>query len=209
MKDQLAAIQEKFFMLVEEPLIKAREAAAERQRLEQAIPIPLVAQGYEAIYRRFLKGMLIYRPQEGSDNGKIELPIAALANPLEGTFDLSGCGNAGQYLSIATGYKKRQITENANKLEIWLAPKFLIGRELNTTASHFKDIYENWNEANAVEIFWTWGGWDNLNWYDYVITQPMDVLSNKNLYEKWHQRWRHAPTLPMSTFISTSLTYTS
>lgn len=34
----------------------------------------------DAIYQRFLKGVLIYRPQEGSDVGRIDLPIVALAD---------------------------------------------------------------------------------------------------------------------------------
>jgi hypothetical protein len=140
---------------------------------------------HEKIYQRFLKGVLIYRPQEGSDNGRIDLPIAALENPLEGTFDLSQCGDVGNYLSISTGYRKGRRAENANKLEIWFVPRFLIEKELTTTAGHFKDIYVKWNDKAPVGIFWTWGGWDNLTYYDYLITENLDTLSNNNLYEKW------------------------
>ena len=52
--------------------------------------------GHEDIYERFLKGVLVYRPTEGSDVGKIELPTAALTNPLGSSFDLSSCGDRGQ-----------------------------------------------------------------------------------------------------------------
>lgn len=138
-----------------------------------------------AIYQRFLKGVLIYRPQAGSDVGRIDLPIAALKNPLEGTFDLSLCGNADQYLSISTGYRRWKKEENKNKLEIWFVPKFFIGKELNTTAQHFQNIYGNWNDNAPIGIFWTWGGWDNLRWFDYLTTVRLDSLSNNSLYEKW------------------------
>ena len=140
----------------------------------------------EYIYQRFLKGVLIYRPQEGSDAGKIVLPISTLGNPLEGTFDLSRCGDMGKYLSISTGYKKRKKEENASKVEIWFTPRFLIEKELNTTAKHFQAIFPaKWNANAPVGIFWTWGGWDDLSWMDYLTTQNMDNLSKIDLYENW------------------------
>jgi len=152
------------------------------------IPVPPIAQGYEAIYQRFLNGKLIYRPNEGSDVGKIELPISALQNPLEGKFDLSQCGDAGKYLSISTGYRKWKKVENANKAEIWIAPRFLIEKELNTTAAYLQKIYGKWNAKAPVGIFWTMGTWDNLSYLDSLTTENMDELSNDNLYEKWRLR---------------------
>jgi hypothetical protein len=165
-----------------------QNALAGQQRIRQAemrLTVPLVARGHEAVYQRFLKGVLIYRPQEGSNVGRIDLPIAALANPLEGTFDLSRCGDASKYLSISTGYRKGKRTENANKLEVWFAPRFLITHELKTTARHFQNIYGNWKESAEVGIFWTWGGWDNLDWYEYLTTKNMVNLSKNNLYKNW------------------------
>ncbi|HYD90312.1 MAG TPA: F-box protein [Flavobacterium sp.] len=139
-----------------------------------------------AIYQRFLKGVLIYRPQVGSDVGRIDLRISALENPLEGTFDLSQCGDTGKYLSISTGYHKEKKPENAGKVEIWFVPKFLIERELNTTAKHFQSIFPTkWHTNAPVGVFWTWGGWDDLSHMDYLVTQNMEALSNGNLYEKW------------------------
>lgn len=137
------------------------------------------------IYQRFLKGVLIYRPQEESDVGMIKLPIGELGNPLDGTFDLSQCGDVGNYLSISTGYRKGKKVENAEKVEIWLAPRFLIEKELNTTAGYFEDIYSRWDENATVGMFWTWGGWNNLTYMDYVTTQNMNELSNKSLYKNW------------------------
>jgi hypothetical protein len=162
--------------------------------------MPLVAQGHEKIYERFLKGALIYRPNPNSDVGRVDLPVAKLKNPLESTFDLSQCGDTETYLSISTGYRKGKKLDNANKVEIWFAPRFLIEKELNTTAGHFKEIFEEWSEENApVGIFWTWGAWDNLSWYDYLTKQSMDNLSKITLYENWKKRTSHYLCLLINT----------
>jgi len=147
-----------------------------------------------AEYPRFLNGKLIYKPDPNSDKGRIELRIADLTNPLEGTFDLSKCGDAAQYLSINTGYRKGKRPENASKVEIWFAPHFIIEKNLAGSASHFKDIMGSWDPRIApVGIFWTWGNYDNLGWYDYFTTQSFDVLSDgKNLYESLRVA-SHAP----------------
>jgi hypothetical protein len=146
----------------------------------------VVVRGHEEVYQRFLKGTLIYRPQEGSDVGMIKLPIAALRNPLEGTFDLSQCGDADNYLRISTGYRKVQNQENGKKIEIWFAPRFLIEKEIQGAAGHFKDIFPaNWKDTAPVGIFWTWTEWDNLTYMDYLTNENMDNLSKINLYENW------------------------
>lgn len=140
------------------------------------VTIPEVARGYKEIYKRFLKGVLIYRPQEGSDMGKIEMPIADLANPLEGTFDLSKCGDTGNYLSISTGYRKEKKAENVNKVEVWLTPRFLIEKEIQGSASHFTGIIATWDTHKApFGVFFTWGGWDDLSYYHYATQRaPTD-----------------------------------
>jgi hypothetical protein len=149
------------------------------------IVIPPIARGHEEIYRKFLRGALIYRPNgDGNDAGIVTLPIRDLANPLEGTFNLSSCGNAGSHLSISTGYWKIRRPENAEKVEIWLAPRFLIEKDLDTTAKHFQPIFGNWKESAEVGLFWTWGGWGDIGMYDYLTTQNMDDLSKNNLYDK-------------------------
>lgn len=182
--------------------IEARHAAVdEYKEVERPLVIPEVARGYEAIYQRFLKGRLIYRPNgDGNDSGRIDLPFAGLANPLEGTFDLSGCGDAGNYLSISTGYRKGKREENANKVEIWLAPRFLIERNLAATAGHFQEIMGGWDGAAApVGIFWTWGGWDNLGYYNYLTNNTMDNVGSENLYEKLKKSIHHATSQALRT----------
>ena len=173
--------------VLEEPLIKARKAAEEDAKRRQAIP--KIARGHEDIYERFLKGVLVYRPNEGSDVGKIELPIADLANPLGSTFDLSNCGDTGQYLSIATGYRKVQTPANANKVEIWFTPRFLVDREMSHLApNHHMRAIGSWDAARApIGIFWTWGGWDAaglMAYCNYLTTESMDVLGSENLLKK-------------------------
>jgi hypothetical protein len=151
--------------------------------------IPEIAKGYEEIYLRFINGKLIYRPLPGKDTGRIELPMAELTHPLMGTFDLSRCGgNTGQYLSIATGYKKGQIPANAKKTEIWLVPRFLVENEIRTSATHFKRIMSRWPPTAPIGIFWTWGSHaataDNC---DYLTNQSIDEISNNNLYACWRR----------------------
>ena len=153
------------------------------------IAIPEIARGYEDIYRRFLGGKLIYT--DPTSKAKRELPIRALANPLEGTFDLSGCGDTGQYLSISTGYRKGVKAENKSKVEIWLAPWFLVNKNLSSSANHLQPIMGNWDAAAApVGLFWTWGGYNNLDWYEYLVTNSFSVMGSEDLYEKYK---RHTP----------------
>lgn len=151
----------------------------------RAVCTPEYVLGHEAIYEQFLGGVLIYRPTLGSDVGKVELPIASLLDPLKSTFDLSQCGDAGQYLSISTGYRKRKIAANANKYEIWLTPKFAVENDLDRIADHYRDIMDKWTAPYG--IFYAWGGWEDLTWYDYLIELSPEEISSKNLYENWHQ----------------------
>lgn len=115
--------------------------------------IPEIARGYEAIYQQFLSGKLIYKPDPNSDAGRVELRIEDLRNPLEGTFDLSRCGDASKRLSISTGYRKRINPENARKVEAWLTPRFVVEKDVTGTApaSHYRGIMKDWTAP--IEIF--------------------------------------------------------
>lgn len=141
---------------------------------------------YEIHYNTFCNGTLLYRPNPDSDEGMITLKVSDLANSLEGTFDLSGCGDTGQYLSISTGYRKGKIAENANKVEIWLAPRKFIEQELKAgRAQQFARMFMNWKPDAQVGIFWTWGnhGANLLNLFDHLTDQDNLSLCSKNLYE--------------------------
>lgn len=150
--------------------------------IQKGPSIPAIARGYEDIYQRFLRGVLIYRPTSGSDVGKIELPIASLLNPLESLFDLSRCGDAGKYLSISTGYRRAVNPENSSKWEVFIAPKFLVEAQKATTATHYTPIAnETWTAPYAV--IQNYGGWTSLNdfWYNTTITDQ--EINSQNLNE--------------------------
>ena len=164
------------------------------------LAIPEVARGYEEIYEKFLKGVLVYRPNKGSDVGRIDLPIAALSNPLGGTFDLSNCGDTGKYLSISTGYRKGYNPDNKNKVEIWFAPWFLVDKEKShlPTDHHMREILKTWKPEQApIGIFWTWGGWSGVHALDYVhyltyvkadefgYKDLFDLAARKSRITKW------------------------
>lgn len=148
------------------------------------IVIPEIAKGCEDIYRRFIMGKLIYKPDPKSNKGRIELPIRELPNPLEGDFDLSQCGDSGKYISIATGYRQGQKAKNADKFEVWIAPRFLIEQNLSSSAAHFQPIMGDWKSDAPVGVFWTWGGCDDLKLYDYLIQNTFEDISDSNLHEK-------------------------
>ena len=145
--------------------------------------IPEIAKGYEDVYRMFINGKLIYKPDPNSDKGKIELPVRDLKDPLEGTFNLSRCGDSEKYLSIATGYRKKKNEKNADKIEIWITPLFFIDKNLQTTAGHLKEIMEVCsNDVASIGVFWTLGIYDN-EYYNYLICN--DDISSDNLYKKY------------------------
>lgn len=158
-----------------------------------ALVIPEVARGYEDIYRRFLGGKLIYT--DPTSKAKKELPIRALSHPLEETFDLSGCGDTSEYLSISTGYRKDVKPENANKLEIWIAPWFFLKKNLSSTAKQLQPIIGRLDATkDPVCLLWNWGSWSDLGWYDYLVMNSFEGLGSENLYEKWKKSgFRHHP----------------
>lgn len=152
--------------------------------------VPDIAWGYEEIYLRFINGKLIYKPNKDNNIGRIELPFSDLPNPLDGTFDLSNCGDIGRYLNINIGYQKEKKEENKNKVEVWIVPRFVIEKNQASSAKYLAPIMDEF--TSPIGIFWTWGGWDQsdekMSWYDYLTVQDFDELSNgENLFEKWQR----------------------
>ena len=147
--------------------------------------IPGIVVGHETLYQRFLEGRLEYRPTPGRDEGLTILSFRELlasstgaVNPLSGTFNLSGCGDAGQHISINIGYKKAKNSANFDKTEIWICPKFLVERELATTASYLTSIMGKWSAP--VGYFWTWGNYESTEEYEYFLK---GTTIDKNLHE--------------------------
>lgn len=152
--------------------------------------IPEIALGHEEIYERFLKGVLVYQPTKGSDKGTIKLPIAALSNPLQGEFDLSGCGNAGKYLRIYTGYPKKQRKENGGKLEISFVPWFCYQywAPILPDNHYIHAVLPKWKKESApVGIFWTLGNWNNdsdSSYCKHLTNREIQSLGNEDLFKE-------------------------
>lgn len=122
------------------------------------VAIPDIARGHEAVYQRFLRGKLIYKPNEDNDNGRKEFRIGDLANPLNGTFDLSGCGSSDQLLSISTGFRTGQNPANKNKLEIWIVPQFVLQKD--PRAKVFNDFLQTLEPGgDPFVILFNKGSW--------------------------------------------------
>lgn len=153
-------------------------------RILNGIVVPKIVIGHEEFYLRFIKGKLIYRPNSSIDVGRIELPFAALANPLEGAFDLSQCGDAGQYLSISTGYRRQEKSTNTNKIKVWIAPKFMMEKELSNTTQLLRPTLPEWTVPRSLlGMFFTWGALELTN-NNYLIILDMANLSSTSVSDK-------------------------
>lgn len=157
-------------------------AAAQRpQQLGSSQP-SLKVQGPSDAKSMFLNSQLIYKPSPSSQEEIVPFILANInSGDGDGEFNLSRCGNSGQYVSINKGYRRGHRTENAKKLEIWFVLRSVVERDLNGPARHLQPIWDKWPASNPVGIFFTWGGWngaEQLGWYDYLTTQDAEMLSN-------------------------------
>lgn len=134
---------------------------------------------------RFYNGVLRYTPTDGSAG--VTLKFADLNE--EGTFDLSACGNTGQYLVITTSMDRFfQIQgENIHKTVILVTPRSFVEQGINTSPSHpFAAHMAGWDVDKApVGMFWRWANFTNLTWVDYLTNADMFKISSVNLYGNW------------------------
>jgi hypothetical protein len=139
--------------------------------------VPQIAEGYEEVYFRFLKGKIVYKPNNDNDIGRKEFTIASLANPLEGMFDISKCDETAQYLQISTGFRTRVDPANKNKAEIWIVPQFLLQRDPRAKA--YNDFLQMLPEQRnkPFAIMFTWGGWSDLSWHEVTGADGTEVDS--------------------------------
>ena len=148
---------------------------------------------HEHTYKIIKNMVVIYRPNPDSDEGMISLTIPSDVDPLDYTFDLSNkalFGNTGDYVSISIGYRKEKKSINDNKVEIWIAPWFLIKQRLSSSAKHFEPIMKKdfWNEEIApVGIIFTRGCWDDMECYEYLTNQNTYFIANNNCKELWNK----------------------
>lgn len=163
------------------------------------IPVSIRPQD-EALYRRFVAGKLIYKPYKENNAEMVEIPFASLANPLNGTFDLSDCGELGKFLKVSTGYKTSSITENRRDFrgdsvtEVWITPRFLVEQNLAGSAKYFDWLFHHFTEP--IGLYWT-NPSDRCEYYNisgscyglphfgmgsvYNLQTPIDKLSSCNL----------------------------
>jgi hypothetical protein len=142
------------------------------------------AQGHEDMYGRLADCKLIYTDPDTKVQKVLSIPAGA--HPLNYTFDLSGCGKAGQFISIATGYKKGKIATNIRnpytKVELWLTPRFLF-----KSMPNFQLFGNLWEEAYPLGLFWTWGeddrDGDNC---DFVTDKSLNEIMSTNLLDNWY-----------------------
>ena len=145
---------------------------------------------YDEIYERFLNGVLQYRPYRESDEGMVTLKISDLPNPFDGTFDLSGCGDAANYLVITTSlsdFFAQHVYQNVYQIVIGISPHFLVEKIVASTPEHrFKDIMEKWDGVRApIGIFWRQGSGQPLEWYNYITHATLEDISTYDLFKNW------------------------
>jgi hypothetical protein len=76
--------------------------------------------------------------------------------------------------------------DNENKLVVLASPYALIKY---LYADKFSKAIVNWYpEVAQVALFWRYGNWEDLSWYDYLVTSSVGKLSDVNLYENWRYR---------------------
>lgn len=148
--------------------------------------LPAIARGNEEVYRRFMNGALVYKPNENNDSDMIRFPFSYWVNPetMRGECDLSRCGNIGQYLSINAGY--RDTNRNIRKVEVWITPRFVLQKGLGESFGHYNNIKADWQ--SDVGILWTYGTWGAANGdCDYLTNQNFDIISSQNLLTLWEE----------------------
>lgn len=147
------------------------------------IPIPEIAKGHEGLYKQFISWKLIYKKGQPD---QVILPFSSFlnsSNPLEGTFDLSQCGNTGKSLIISIGYHKLSEIENAGRIGIWIAPIFSIKKEFDAAASYFGVCSSWYASISSIGIFWTADVCTSMN-YNHLILDPSRLIPQyRSLYD--------------------------
>lgn len=160
-----------------DPLHQEAWAFSRLDVLPPLFDVPPIARGHEAEYARFLSGTLVYKPAPDGNTGRIEIPISSLDNPLDGTFDLPGVRG----VTIRTGYQKGKV-EGAMR-QVWITPRFLVEKELSSTASYLEGIMSEWE--SPVGLFWTIGGnYVDAMGFRYLVSGETLRTPNKSFSEK-------------------------
>ncbi len=139
--------------------------------------------------RRFKNGILRYTPVAGG--AVVELKFSDLVNPFCGTFDLSKCGNRSQSLRITTSMEEffKVRGENEDRLVFLTCPFHVVEQAIHSNPDHpFAKILSNWDKSKApIGMFWRMGNFADPFSFDYLVTESMKQLSEKNLFENWQK----------------------
>ena len=96
-------------------------------------------------------------------------------------FDLSGCDDSDQHLSISTGFRTGQNPANKNKLEIWIVPQFVLQKDLRAKPYNEFLQKQDGHRNKPFAILFNWGGWigedyahgvtgDDGNEFDHLVS---------------------------------------
>ena len=111
----------------------------------------------------------MYKPNKDNDEGRKEFRISDLANPLSGTFDISGCGDSDQHLSISTGFRTGQNPANQNKLEVWIVPQFVLQKDPRAKLYNKFLQKQERHRGKPFAVLFNWGGWKGDD-FDHGVT---------------------------------------
>lgn len=141
----------------------------------------------ETAYRRYIRGVLIYKPDPHSNTGRVEFPFADVVRREHNMcrqIVLTGCGNANEYFIMHLGRRPGRWHLHQNRIEIWIAPKF--STEGIGYYNHIQSMF-----ASELAIFRTWGNWDTNEWFDYCVTEDFSSIQRKNFWEMFPGTQHH------------------
>jgi hypothetical protein len=170
----------KFMLDTQDSIAKVSFTLKQSYHLTRGEMMPIVAEGFEDVYRQFLKGKLVFKPNNTNEEPLV-LKISDLENPLFGTFDIAKSGVSAKFFQISTGFRTEFNPSNNGKVEIWIVPQFVLKR--NSRAKIYYDFLltckEHTNKPFAV--LFNWGGWQDLSWFEITgfsgneFSSPMEA----------------------------------
>ena len=155
---------------------------------------PAIADGNVLIYKQFMNGALVYKPNSKDDVGKLTFPFRDWVNPetLRGTCDLSTCGDAGKYLIINSGYRTQKSGQS--KVEVFITPRFLVEKEMGKTLGHYRAHDQKW--TSEVGILFSWGHWRDNSWGEYQTKDNFELISSQSLHQIFVKSHAHIHLVP-------------
>lgn len=135
------------------------------------------------LYNIVLNAKLTYQRHDGR---LVVLPFADLPNPFAGTFDLSGCDDAGNHLSISVGPRRGYNHAIRGKVEIWFCLRDMIMELLNGDTKHYARYFPGWKTNAPIAIFWNLGGNTAMDLLpDYLTHVSLNSICNDDLLKLW------------------------